>query len=70
MGHHACHSDGAGAIHEPFARDQCGRLLRRAKAISVLARHFQSGCADYAMVGFVLRNTLSEFGTVARGFAG
>jgi NDP-sugar pyrophosphorylase family protein len=27
----------------------------------------QTGNGDYAMVGFVLRNTLSEFGTVARG---
>jgi NDP-sugar pyrophosphorylase family protein len=33
----------------------------------VLAKHLQSGIADYAMVGFVLRNTLSDFGTVSRG---
>src|SRR5882757_889630 len=33
----------------------------------VLAQHLQSGTADYAMVGFVLRNTLSDFGGVSRG---
>lgn len=38
-----------------------------ANAYQVLADHLQSGRADYAMVGFVLRNTLSDFGTVARG---
>jgi hypothetical protein len=33
----------------------------------LLARHLQSGTQDYSMVGFVLKNTLSEFGSVARG---
>jgi hypothetical protein len=33
----------------------------------VLAQHLTSGTTDYAMVGFILRNTLSEFGSVARG---
>jgi UTP-glucose-1-phosphate uridylyltransferase len=33
----------------------------------LLSRHLQSPGRDYAMVGFVLRNTLSEFGFVARG---
>jgi NDP-sugar pyrophosphorylase family protein len=32
-----------------------------------LAQHFKSGSSDYAMAGFILRNTLSEFGPVARG---
>jgi dTDP-glucose pyrophosphorylase len=32
-----------------------------------LAQHLQSGTVDYAMVGFVLRNTLSDFGAVSRG---
>jgi UTP-glucose-1-phosphate uridylyltransferase len=32
-----------------------------------LARHLESPGEDYAMVGFVLRNTLSGFGSVARG---
>jgi NDP-sugar pyrophosphorylase family protein len=31
-----------------------------------LARHLSSGTPDYAFVGFVLRKTLSEFGSVAR----
>ena len=56
----------ANAIHEPFgvinADDFYGAGSHR-----VLAQHLQSGSSDYAMVGFVLRNTLSEFGTVARG---
>ena len=33
----------------------------------MLARYLQSGTANQAMVGFVLRNTLSEFGAVSRG---
>jgi NDP-sugar pyrophosphorylase family protein len=32
-----------------------------------LAQHLQSGTMDYGMVGFVLRNTLSDFGAVSRG---
>lgn len=54
------------AIHEPFgvinADDFYGSNSYR-----VLARHLQSDTSDHAMVGFVLRNTLSEFGAVARG---
>jgi hypothetical protein len=33
----------------------------------VIAGHLTSSSPDYAMIGFILRNTLSEFGTVARG---
>src|SRR5205807_5516524 len=33
----------------------------------MLGDHLRSGTPDYAMVGFILRNTLSDFGTVARG---
>ncbi len=36
-------------------------------AYRALAEHLKSGSPDFAMVGFVLRNTLSDFGTVARG---
>lgn len=36
-------------------------------AYKVLAQHLTSGSPDYAMVGFILRNTLSDFGSVARG---
>jgi hypothetical protein len=30
-------------------------------------QHLRSASEDYAMIGFILRNTLSDFGTVARG---
>lgn len=38
-----------------------------ANSYRVLAEHLQGGSADYAMVGFLLRNTLSDFGAVSRG---
>jgi hypothetical protein len=38
-----------------------------AASYRVLAEHFESGSEDAALVGFALRNTLSEFGAVARG---
>lgn len=56
----------ASAIHEPFAVINADDFYG-ATGFRVLAQHLQSGTADYAMVGFVLRNTLSDFGTVARG---
>jgi NDP-sugar pyrophosphorylase family protein len=56
----------ANTIHEPFAVINADDFYG-AEGYRVLAKHLQSGTADYAMVGFVLRNTLSEFGTVARG---
>ena len=37
------------------------------QAYKVLAQHLISGTPDYAMVGFILKNTLSDFGSVARG---
>jgi UTP-glucose-1-phosphate uridylyltransferase len=54
------------AIHEPFAVINADDFYG-AEGYRVLAQHLQSGTADYAMVGFVLRNTLSDFGTVSRG---
>jgi hypothetical protein len=36
-------------------------------AYKVLAHHLTSGSPDYAMVGFILKNTLSDHGSVARG---
>ena len=54
------------AIHEPFAAINADDFYGR-EAYQVLARHLTSGTPDYAMVGFILRNTLSEHGTVARG---
>ena len=56
----------ANAIHEPFGVINADDFYG-AGSYQVLARHLQSGARDYAMVGFVLRNTLSDFGTVARG---
>jgi len=56
----------ANAIHEPFAVINADDFYG-AESFKVLGRHLQSGSSDYAMVGFVLRNTLSDFGTVARG---
>jgi hypothetical protein len=54
------------AIHEPFAAINADDFYGAA-SFRVLAEHLRSGSPDYAMVGFTLRNTLSEFGSVARG---
>ena len=56
----------AGAIHEPFAVINVDDFYG-GESYRALAHHLQSGTTDYATVGLVLRNTLSEFGTVARG---
>jgi len=54
------------AIREPFAAINADDFYGR-NAYKVLAQHLTSGSPDYAMVGFILKNTLSEHGTVARG---
>jgi NDP-sugar pyrophosphorylase family protein len=54
------------AVHEPFGVINADDFYGAA-GYRLLVQHLQSGASDYAMVGFVLRNTLSEFGTVARG---
>jgi NDP-sugar pyrophosphorylase family protein len=56
----------ANAVHEPFGVINADDFYG-ASSYRLLAQHLQSGTSDYAMVGFVLRNTLSEFGAVARG---
>ena len=60
----------ADAIREPFAAINADDFYG-ANSFRVLAKHLSSGTGapdgDFAMVGFVLRNTLSEFGSVARG---
>jgi len=56
----------AGAIDEPFAVINADDFYG-AEGYRLLARHLQSGVEEYAMAAFVLRNTLSEYGTVARG---
>jgi NDP-sugar pyrophosphorylase family protein len=57
---------GADAVREPFAAINADDFYG-AESFRVIAGHLTSGSPDYAMIGFVLRNTLSEFGTVARG---
>jgi UTP-glucose-1-phosphate uridylyltransferase len=56
----------ADVIKEPFAVINADDFYG-AESYRVLAEQLKSGSNDYAMVGFVLRNTLSDFGTVARG---
>jgi len=56
----------ADAIKEPFAVINADDFYG-AESYQVMSKHLQAGTGDYSMVGFVLRNTLSEFGTVARG---
>jgi len=56
----------ADAINEPFAVINADDFYG-SEGYRALAQHLQSGTADYAMVGFVLRNTLSDFGAVSRG---
>ena len=56
----------ANTIREPFAVINSDDFYG-AEGYRLLAHHLQSGTPDYAMVGYVLRHTLSEFGAVARG---
>lgn len=56
----------ADLIREPFAAINADDFYG-AESFRLLARHLSSGSPDYAMVGFTLRNTLSDFGSVARG---
>jgi UTP-glucose-1-phosphate uridylyltransferase len=56
----------ADTIGEPFAAINADDFYG-AEAYRLLAQHLTSGTTDYAMVGFILRNTLSKFGSVARG---
>jgi UTP-glucose-1-phosphate uridylyltransferase len=54
------------AVHEPFAVINADDFYGAA-SFRLLAAQLASASPDFAMVGFVLRNTLSEFGSVARG---
>jgi UTP-glucose-1-phosphate uridylyltransferase len=56
----------AEAIHEPFGVINADDFYG-AQSFQVLAAQLQPENPNYAMVGFVLRKTLSEFGSVARG---
>jgi hypothetical protein len=53
-------------LKEPFAAINADDFYGQ-HAYQVLAQHLTSGSPDYAMVGFVLKNTLSDHGSVARG---
>lgn len=53
-------------VKEPFAAINADDFYGR-NAYTVLAKHLTTGTPDYAMVGFVLKNTLSDHGSVARG---
>lgn len=57
---------GRSAVQEPFAVINGDDFYGRS-SFALLAEHLQSHSTDLAMVGFVLKNTLSEFGAVARG---
>ncbi len=54
------------ALDGPFAVINADDFYGAA-SYRALAGHLQSGTSDFAMVGFVLRKTLSAFGSVARG---
>jgi hypothetical protein len=56
----------ADVIREPFAVINADDFYG-AESYRVLADHLKSGSPDFSMVGFILRNTLSDFGSVARG---
>ena len=56
----------AGAVKEPFAAINADDFYG-ADSFRKLAAHLGSGGLDYAMVGFTLKNTVSEFGSVSRG---
>lgn len=53
-------------VKENFAAINADDFYGR-NAYAVLAQHLTSGSPDYAMVGFILKNTLSDHGSVARG---
>jgi NDP-sugar pyrophosphorylase family protein len=54
------------AIQGPFAAINADDFYGR-NSYRLLASQLATGDGDFAMVGFVMRNTLSEFGSVARG---
>lgn len=56
----------AGVIHEPFAVINVNDFYGE-ESFKALARHLRSGSGEFATVGYILRNTLSDFGAVARG---
>jgi len=59
----------ANVVHEPFAVLNADDFYGR-DSFKVIAQQLTSGSKDLSMVGFKLKNTLSEHGTVARGICG
>ncbi len=57
---------GQSAIQEPFAAINADDFYG-AQSFRLLADHLSSGSSDFAMAAFILRQTLSDFGSVARG---
>jgi UTP-glucose-1-phosphate uridylyltransferase len=55
-------------IREPFAVINADDFYGL-ESFQSLSRHLQTENSGYAMIGFILRNTLSEFGAVARGIS-
>jgi len=55
----------AGTLHEPFAVINLADFYG-SQSLCAIANHLRSGSSDQAVVGFVLRKTLSDFGSVAR----
>lgn len=56
----------AAAIREQFAVINADDFYG-AQSYRLLAQQLQTDALDYTMVGFILRNTLSDYGSVARG---
>ena len=54
------------AVREPFAAINADDFYGR-ESFQVMADFLREGGGDYAMVGYTLRNTLSEHGSVSRG---
>lgn len=54
------------AFREPFAAINADDFYGR-ESFQVMADFLRAGSGDYAMVGYTLRNTLSEHGSVSRG---
>src|ERR1043166_2903919 len=57
---------GRSGVREPFAVINADDFYGR-ESFRLIAEHLRGRHGDFAMVGFILRNTLSDFGSVARG---
>jgi NDP-sugar pyrophosphorylase family protein len=55
-----------GILGEPFAAINADDFYGR-ESFQILADFLRAGSGDHAMVGYTLRNTLSEHGSVSRG---